>query len=622
MKKNGTLYKNWMLIIICTAVSTSIAQFQSGSFEFDGVTREYQVFLPQDFQSDMPVVLNLHGYNVGIINQKNYTFMHEFADTSGFIIVFPGGSMGSSISWNNGFRDHPTIWTDSTSNDVGFISALIDTIDAHYDIDLSRVYSCGWSMGGEMTYRLAVELGHRFAAVASVAGKLNDVSGNIGNPIRPFPVLHFHGTADSVEHYGPGVGNLWSAEDTRNFWLQNNDCVLDPGTVTLPDIDQSDGSTVEKISYTNCSDDVQYIFYKILNGGHGWPGGTDRYEGGVVGLVNRDIYASDIILEFFKNYQNPLVNIGYATSKEVFPKCISKQGDSLQVTAQLRNSAKHPMTVYAIMTGRQSTFKDSVKLFDDGEHWDGDAADDIFGGKKWFSDLYEDIYALTLRVTDNQANISTFINHPTYITSIGPIKLDIFEITNLFGTLFTLKLTLKNEGVESTAQNITVQLATIDDEIVKLTVPVQNGINIEAGHSVEVEESIMINIPDSIKIIPINVKIFSHGQYFWTDTFEIDLTSSAINQQNIIPLSFKMSQNYPNPFNPRTIINYELPIMNYVELIIYNIIGDKVVTLISERQEAGYHQVEWDASGLASGVYYYRIQAGNYTDVKKMIFIK
>jgi hypothetical protein len=85
---------------------------------------------------------------------------------------------------------------------------------------------------------------------------------------------------------------------------------------------------------------------------------------------------------------------------------------------------------------------------------------------------------------------------------------------------------------------------------------------------------------------------------------------------------FSLQQNYPNPFNPVTIINYELPITNDVELEIYNMLGEKVVTLVSGRQEAGLHQVEWDASGFASGVYYYRIETGEFVDVKKMILLR
>jgi hypothetical protein len=109
----------------------------------------------------------------------------------------------------------------------------------------------------------------------------------------------------------------------------------------------------------------------------------------------------------------------------------------------------------------------------------------------------------------------------------------------------------------------------------------------------------------------------------WANVLDWDNPVNII--KNIIPQNpsvYKLSQNYPNPFNPTTTINYELPITNYVHLSVYNLVGQKVATLVSERKQAGHHQVEWDASGFASGVYYYRIQAGEFVDFKKMILIK
>jgi len=87
-------------------------------------------------------------------------------------------------------------------------------------------------------------------------------------------------------------------------------------------------------------------------------------------------------------------------------------------------------------------------------------------------------------------------------------------------------------------------------------------------------------------------------------------------------VSFRLRQNYPNPFNPTTIINYELPITNNVDLSIYNLLGQKVVTLVSEKQKAGHHQVEWDASRFATGIYFYILRAGDYRDVKKMVLLR
>jgi hypothetical protein len=93
-------------------------------------------------------------------------------------------------------------------------------------------------------------------------------------------------------------------------------------------------------------------------------------------------------------------------------------------------------------------------------------------------------------------------------------------------------------------------------------------------------------------------------------------------EEFFMPQTFKLGQNYPNPFNPKTVISFQLPVISEVELSIYNLLGQKVVTLVSEKQKAGYHQVEWDASGFASGIYYYYLKAGEFQDVKKMILIR
>jgi hypothetical protein len=86
--------------------------------------------------------------------------------------------------------------------------------------------------------------------------------------------------------------------------------------------------------------------------------------------------------------------------------------------------------------------------------------------------------------------------------------------------------------------------------------------------------------------------------------------------------SYILHQNYPNPFNPLTVIKYQLPMTNDVELTVYNLLGQKVATLVSEMQTSGYHRAEWDASGFACGTYFYRIKAGIYQDVRRMVLLR
>jgi len=87
-------------------------------------------------------------------------------------------------------------------------------------------------------------------------------------------------------------------------------------------------------------------------------------------------------------------------------------------------------------------------------------------------------------------------------------------------------------------------------------------------------------------------------------------------------IDFSLLQNYPNPFNPTTNIEFSIPKPEFVTLRIYNILGEEVASLVSERLTAGKYTYDLDAGGLASGVYLYRIQAGEYVNAKKMILLR
>ena len=95
-----------------------------------------------------------------------------------------------------------------------------------------------------------------------------------------------------------------------------------------------------------------------------------------------------------------------------------------------------------------------------------------------------------------------------------------------------------------------------------------------------------------------------------------------INRGNITPGTFKLYQNFPNPFNPVTKINFDVPKNGFVTLKVYNLLGKEVQTLVSRDLTSGSYTVDFNASELTSGVYFYRLESNGYTDVKKMMLVK
>ena len=90
----------------------------------------------------------------------------------------------------------------------------------------------------------------------------------------------------------------------------------------------------------------------------------------------------------------------------------------------------------------------------------------------------------------------------------------------------------------------------------------------------------------------------------------------------IVPDKYELSQNFPNPFNPSTKISFQIPGQYFVSLKIYNMLGEEVATLVNEKKTPGKYNVDFNASALPSGVYFYKLSAGNFIQTKKMMLLK
>ena len=110
------------------------------------------------------------------------------------------------------------------------------------------------------------------------------------------------------------------------------------------------------------------------------------------------------------------------------------------------------------------------------------------------------------------------------------------------------------------------------------------------------------------------------GWHTWE--FDPAFQTEDVEEERNSPTAYELMQNFPNPFNPQTAIRYALPHRSHVMLAVCNMLGQQIATLLNGEIDAGYHFVQFDASNLASGVYFYRLQAGSYTETRKLVLMR
>jgi len=120
--------------------------------------------------------------------------------------------------------------------------------------------------------------------------------------------------------------------------------------------------------------------------------------------------------------------------------------------------------------------------------------------------------------------------------------------------------------------------------------------------------------PDSTTVFPQKMEIDYIRVY--------ENSPSSVEDESNVPIEFNLYQNYPNPFNPTTTIGFGIQNRTIVKITVLNSIGEEVALLLNEEKDAGYHTVDFNATNLPSGVYFYQLKAGNYVDTKKMILLK
>ena len=298
MKKS---FSSLFLFIVC--ISFSYAQgYISETIQYDGLTREYSIYVPASYDgtTSFPLLFNFHGGGDVIASQIAIADMSPIADTANFIVVYPQARQDPSDG--NSFNWIPKV--PGTFDDVPFISSLIDTIASNYQIDQSRIYACGYSLGGDMSFELACKLNSRIAAIGVVSRTMQANPDSFCFPEHPTGVLTILGTDDNASQYNgityAGVEYYLSAAATHSYWASHNNCDVNPTMSTVsPSVERYTWSTTSGCSY------VEEL--KVIGGGHDWPGS----------FGNMTIDASEEIWQFVSRYDiNGLIECSTASINE------------------------------------------------------------------------------------------------------------------------------------------------------------------------------------------------------------------------------------------------------------------------------------------------------------------
>ena len=305
-------------VLATTVIITSgySQTFISQTIQHDGLTREYSLYVPPSYDgtTNFPLLFNLHGGGGTNTAWQAASDMRPIADTADFILVYPQArpdpSDGNSFNW--------IPKTPGTFDDVPFFSSMIDAIASNYQIDQNRIYACGYSLGGDMTFELGCKLNNRIAAIAPVARTMQANPSSFCSPVHPTGVLTILGTDDLVSPYNgivfAGIEYYISAAATHSYWATQNNC--NP-TATMTTVSPS----VERYTWSTPSGCAYVEELKVLGGGHDWPGSfgnmtidsdseiwrfVSRYDiNGLIGCSTTSINENNGQTDNFKVFPNP-----------------------------------------------------------------------------------------------------------------------------------------------------------------------------------------------------------------------------------------------------------------------------------------------------------------------------
>jgi polyhydroxybutyrate depolymerase len=291
-----------------TNAEQMIERDYTATLEWAGFERTYHVHVPASYDGTRPVPLVV-GLHYGLGNAKIFQDLTGFdavADREGFIIAYPEGY---KTAWGGTGLDTPP--EKEGTDDIGFISALIDTMTSKYKVKPHRIHLVGMCNGGYLAQVLAVELSDKIASFATATATSADIFSDAYDSLpRPVAIMFVNGTEDKYIPFAGGTlpltpdTSVWPTMKVVGNWANLNGCSTTPTETELPDA-ADDGTRIRRLDYPECAGDAEVVLYAVEGAGHTWPGGKQYQPEQMIGITSHDMNASDIIWDFFERHPMP-----------------------------------------------------------------------------------------------------------------------------------------------------------------------------------------------------------------------------------------------------------------------------------------------------------------------------
>ncbi len=310
--------------------------------------------------------------------------------------------------------------------------------------------------------------------------------------------------------------------------------------------------------------------------------------------------------------------------------------DTFVITAEVFNPDLHELSVTTVYSSMDETVSDIIDMYDDGQHDDGEADDNIWGSSL-LAPAHEDVFTIDVFVEDTETGTIHPLQGAALFATAGPVVFENLVNVSVPDTIITpgesarFLIGLRNSGETGTVQEVAMTL-TILDTLVQYsngtTSSTKTYSDIAPG-GVEYHNGLFVvsvgeEFPPDTDI-HFEMAVSSLGEVFWTEeiTFHVSPVSDADERSEALPSEFQLHEPYPNPFNSQTRISVDLPVRTSLTVKVFDVMGREVSTLMDGVQEAGQHNILFRPDAISSGTYFVSaVIPENRESIRRIVYVK